>query len=81
MDHIGAYEAKTHLPRLLDRVERGESLLITRHGRPVACLVPIEAQNRDCAKRAAERLSKRRERLRCVSIDALIETIHEGHKI
>jgi hypothetical protein len=43
--------------------------------------VPIEAQNRDCAKRAAERLSKRRERLRCVSIDALIETIHEGHKI
>ena len=35
MDSIGAYEAKTHLPRLLNRIARGESLTITRHGRPV----------------------------------------------
>ena len=40
MESIGAYEAKTHLPRLLDRIARGESLTITRHGRPVARLVP-----------------------------------------
>ena len=33
MQSIGAYEAKTHLPRLLDRVVRGESLTITRHER------------------------------------------------
>ena len=32
MELIGASEAKTHLPRLLDRVARGESLIITRHG-------------------------------------------------
>jgi len=37
---VGAYEAKTHLAELLDRVERGERILITRHGRPVAQLVP-----------------------------------------
>jgi prevent-host-death family protein len=37
---IGAYEAKTHLPRLLDKVEHGESITITKHGRPVARLVP-----------------------------------------
>ena len=31
MEMIGAYEVKTHLPQLLDRVARGESLTITRH--------------------------------------------------
>lgn len=41
MTTIGAYEAKTHLPRLLDEVERGKTVLITRHGRPVARLVPV----------------------------------------
>jgi len=37
---VGAYEAKTHLSALLDRVERGERVTITRNGRPVAVLVP-----------------------------------------
>lgn len=40
MRTIGAYEAKTHLPRLLDEVEKGERITITKHGRPVAVLVP-----------------------------------------
>jgi prevent-host-death family protein len=40
MSSVGAYEAKTHLAELLDRVERGERITITRHGRPVAELVP-----------------------------------------
>jgi prevent-host-death family protein len=40
MSEIGAYDAKTHLPRLLDSVEKGERFVITRHGRPVAELVP-----------------------------------------
>ncbi|MDR0591686.1 MAG: type II toxin-antitoxin system prevent-host-death family antitoxin [Bifidobacteriaceae bacterium] len=39
---IGAYEAKTHFAQLLDRVEAGESITITRHGRPVAHLAPGE---------------------------------------
>ncbi len=42
MTEIGAYEAKTHLPRLLDRVARGERITITKHGVPVAMLVPAE---------------------------------------
>lgn len=37
---VGAYDAKTHLPQLLDRVEGGETITITRHGKPVAKLVP-----------------------------------------
>ena len=40
MESVGAYEAKTHLPQLLDRVARGEEIQITRNGRPVARLVP-----------------------------------------
>lgn len=44
---IGAYEAKTHLAALLDRVERGESLTITRNGRSVARLVPTHGDTVD----------------------------------
>ena len=40
MRQIQASDAKTHLPRLLDEVERGETILITRHGRPIARLMP-----------------------------------------
>jgi len=40
METVGSYEAKTHLPRLLERVEHGEIITITRHGKPVARLVP-----------------------------------------
>ena len=46
MDTVGAYEAKTHLPSLLKRVEQGEQILITRHGVPVAVLGPPPAQTK-----------------------------------
>jgi prevent-host-death family protein len=39
---VGAYEAKTHLPALLDRVADGEEITITKHGTPVARLVPVK---------------------------------------
>ena len=42
MDQVGAYEAKTHLPRLLQRVARGERIVITRHGVPIAVLQPFD---------------------------------------
>ena len=41
MASIGAFEAKTHLSDLLDRVARGERITITRHGVPAALLVPV----------------------------------------
>ena len=48
MATVGAYEAKTHLPELLKRVEGGEHITITRHGHVVAELVPPgEASVRD----------------------------------
>ncbi len=46
MASVGAFEAKTHLSELLDRVARGERITITRHGIPAAILVPVEEQER-----------------------------------
>lgn len=44
MESVGAFEAKTHLPRLLDEVAAGRSVTITKHGVPVARLVPAARQ-------------------------------------
>jgi prevent-host-death family protein len=52
MKKVGVYEAKTNLAKLLTEVERGESVLITRHGRPVAELVPIQRKMRTPAEAA-----------------------------
>jgi len=38
MERIGAYEAKTHLPKLIEQVREGEDVIITKHGMPVAVL-------------------------------------------
>ena len=45
MPRIGAVEARNHLPRLLRRVQAGERFVITRHGRPVAELIPFRASD------------------------------------
>ena len=44
MTTVGSFEAKTHLPQLLERVARGEKILITRYGKPTAMLVPAPAE-------------------------------------
>ena len=79
MERIGSYEAKTHLPRLLDRVARGESLTITRHGKPVAHLVPADTR-RKRAREAAARIVERRRRLRRAPLAELMASTHEGHR-
>ena len=45
MSEIGAFEAKTNLPRLLNRVQAGERFVITRYNRPVAELIPFRAHD------------------------------------
>lgn len=46
MQTVGAYEAKTHFAQLLDAVENGETITITRHGVPIALLVPPSTEQR-----------------------------------
>lgn len=48
---VGAFEAKTHLSKLLDRVEEGQAIYITRRGKRVARLVPPEPKKKKKAKR------------------------------
>ena len=75
MSRVGAYEAKTHLPKLLERVARGERITITKHGVPVAELVPaVPAPQRDSAEAIAELKEFRRHHtLGDLSLRALIE--------
>jgi prevent-host-death family protein len=58
MDVVGAFEAKTHFAALLERVEHGETFTITRHGKPVARLVPIEQRDPEQIKAAIRRMKE-----------------------
>ena len=71
---VGAYEAKTHLPALLERVARGEHITITKHGRPIARLVPIGKSDVERRREAIARLKVfRKGRTLGVPIKQLIE--------
>lgn len=60
MIEIGAFEAKNTLSALLDRVEHGEEIVITRHGKPVALLVPNNGRlDRSQARAAIQRIRAR----------------------
>jgi prevent-host-death family protein len=60
MQEIGAFEAKNTLGSLLDRVEQGEEIVITRHGKPVARLVPNTGGiDRAQARAAMDRIQAR----------------------
>ena len=56
MDTIGAFDAKTHLSALLERVAKGERFTITRHGTPVAQLVPVSQPDPDRIKAVVKRM-------------------------
>lgn len=59
MKEIGAFEAKNRLGQLLDLIEHGEEVVITRHGKAVARLVPPKAAfNRAEARDAAEQIRR-----------------------
>jgi len=65
MIQVGAFEAKNTFGSLLDRVEQGEEVVITRHGKPVARLVPNEGRlSREQAHAAADRIRARAAQLR-----------------
>ena len=57
MEAVGSFEAKTHLPKLLERVARGEKITITKHGKPVAMLAPRQRRTRRTWSRSSERCS------------------------
>ncbi len=70
---IGSYEAKTHLPRLLQEIERGETFVITRNGKPVAELRPIAASS---VEERVARIRAFRDRMR--RVHGLGSVLREG---
>ena len=79
MTEVGAFEAKTHLSRLLDQVERGETIVITRHGRPVARLTPVGGLSRDDRRDAIAQLKELRKGQTLGGL-SLRELIDEGRR-
>lgn len=64
MTKVSAFEAKTHFGKLLDRVSKGEEVVITRHDKPVARLVPEGAQRLDEVREAVAGLRELQQRIR-----------------
>ena len=83
MRKIQATEAKTRLAELLRIVEHGETVAITRHGKPVAHLVPAPAQDRANREKAIERFRQRRGGWERVdfSTEEILAARHEGHRL
>ena len=80
MKSVGAYEAKTHLPQLLDRVARGEEIQITRNGRPVARLVPDPGQQADDIRSVIEQIREFRKGRKLGDDLTIRELIEEGRR-
>jgi prevent-host-death family protein len=79
MDTVGAYEAKTHLPKLLDRVARGEQIIITRYGTPVAVLQPADKDKRIDVAAVIQKMRRFRKSRRLNGL-LLKDMIEQGRK-
>ena len=75
MAEVGAFEARKRLSHLLDQVERGASFTITRHGKPVARLVPVPGLGTDDRRHAIAQLKQLRkgQTLGSLSVRELID--------
>ncbi len=80
MREIQASEAKTHLPQLLDDVERGETLIITRHGRAIARIVPEVNRRQEDIDSAIEGIMALRTRNGKITFEELRSACEEGRK-
>jgi prevent-host-death family protein len=80
MKTVGSYEAKTHLPKLLEEVEQGAEIVITRHGKAVARLVPVTERVGDRRLRSAVDDLKRFRRGRHLGDATVKELIEEGRR-
>lgn len=79
MTTVGAYEAKTHLPELLERVRKGETIMITKHGTPVAELRPVSGKKKPDFKKLYEEMVEFRGN-RTLGEKSIVEWIREGRK-
>lgn len=77
---VQASEAKTHLPQLLDEVEHGETIIITRHGRAIARIVPEAHLRQQEIDQAIEDIKELRKRTGTVTLEEILAWRHAGHR-
>jgi prevent-host-death family protein len=80
MQKIQASEAKTHFLRILDDVERGESVIVTRRGKTVARIIPESEINQDRIDRAIKSILEIRKRTKPVSVEEILTARDEGRR-
>ncbi len=80
MREIQASEAKVHLPQLLDAVERGETLIITRHGRRIARIVPEIDRRQEEIDKALAAIGELRARTGKITVGELLSARDEGRE-
>jgi prevent-host-death family protein len=80
MESIGLFEAKTHFSALLERVANGETIEITRRGRPVALLTPPERPVQRDLRKVVEEIKKIRKRNRLGPGLTIRQLIDEGRR-
>ena len=80
MREIQASDAKARLPQLLDDVERGETLIITRHGRAIARIVPEANRRQEEVDRALTSIRERRKRTVKTTLEEILSAKEEGRK-
>ena len=80
MRDIRASEAKTHLPAILDEVERGETVRITRRGRPIARIVPETDRRQAEVDEAVANIRALGRRTGKITLKEILSFRHEGHK-
>jgi prevent-host-death family protein len=83
MKAIQASEAKTHFLRLLDDVERGQSVIVTRRGKPIARIVPAcvsVEERRETIGKAMASILEIRKRTKPVSIEEILTARDEGRR-
>jgi prevent-host-death family protein len=80
MESVGAFEAKTYLSNLLERVAHGESIIITRHGTPIAKLVPFAEDQAKDLRKVVKEIHQLRATLPRIASSDLKKMIEEGRK-
>ena len=80
METVGSFEAKTHLSQLLERAAKGEEFIITKHGKPVARLVPPLAARSAPDVRDAVEAMKQFRKGRKLGVLSIREMIEEGRR-
>ncbi len=78
MQTIQASEAKTRFLKILDDVERGESILITRHGKRVARIVPEAEIDRERVQQAVQSILEIRKRTKPVTLEEILAARDQG---